>query len=389
MKNKFIIFIAFIIILISFWEINKLNYKKHREILYLYVSHPDKLPKKEIISLTSFWYKNLVADFYWLNTIQYIWSNVISSEYKKYLFVILDIITDLNPYFESPYKIWMLLLPNYNQRYEKLSLEEEKKYIEQANLIWLKWVRNFCISEKVDMIKKEFDLNKIISDEKYKDPCKSFDMPFNLAYVYFYYLKNPLESSNYYKVASANSNALKWAYTMASIMLGKWWSRQKAFHMMLNIAKSSEENKKVDEEKNKLCYIYADEIEKKFDLYFNNPKLLSWKILENINQIRTEIFWDIKDNQNKEEKDKIFYSNCVEYINKAHRELNLFYIEYANQKFKENNWWETAYTVKELFWSWYIDYIPIDFQQYNDKHGIIYKYEKEYDRFDYHIEYRP
>ena len=32
----------------------------------------------------------------------------------------IDIITELNPYFENPYLIAQLLLPNYNERYGKL-----------------------------------------------------------------------------------------------------------------------------------------------------------------------------------------------------------------------------------------------------------------------------
>jgi hypothetical protein len=44
----------------------------------------------------------------------------------------MDLITELNPYFEHPYSIGQLLLPNYNERYEKLSKEEQQKNIDQA-----------------------------------------------------------------------------------------------------------------------------------------------------------------------------------------------------------------------------------------------------------------
>jgi len=43
----------------------------------------------------------------------------------------LDIITDLNPYFIHPYKIGMLLLPDYNPRYEDADKEKEMKYVKQ------------------------------------------------------------------------------------------------------------------------------------------------------------------------------------------------------------------------------------------------------------------
>jgi hypothetical protein len=44
----------------------------------------------------------------------------------------LDLITELNPYFEHPYTIGQLLLPSYNERYEKLSVEEQNRNTEEA-----------------------------------------------------------------------------------------------------------------------------------------------------------------------------------------------------------------------------------------------------------------
>jgi hypothetical protein len=85
------------------------------------VEHPDLLPDSKTAKATSTGFKNLVADLYWLQAIQYIGGNAVSAEYKKYLFVILDLITDLNPYFESPYIIGQLLLPDHNDRYENRS----------------------------------------------------------------------------------------------------------------------------------------------------------------------------------------------------------------------------------------------------------------------------
>jgi hypothetical protein len=38
----------------------------------------------------------------------------------------LEIITELNPYFEKPYLIGQLLLPNYNERYENLDKQTQK-----------------------------------------------------------------------------------------------------------------------------------------------------------------------------------------------------------------------------------------------------------------------
>jgi len=40
----------------------------------------------------------------------------------------IDLITELNPYFEHPYSIGQLLLPSHNERYENLSKEQQEKH---------------------------------------------------------------------------------------------------------------------------------------------------------------------------------------------------------------------------------------------------------------------
>jgi hypothetical protein len=47
----------------------------------------------------------------------------------------LDLITELNPFFEKPYIIGQLLLPSYNERYENLSNEKQIENIKQAEEI--------------------------------------------------------------------------------------------------------------------------------------------------------------------------------------------------------------------------------------------------------------
>jgi hypothetical protein len=59
----------------------------------------------------------------------------LAAEYKKYLYKILNLVTDLNPYFEHPYVIGQLLLPDYNYRYEKLDDKEQEKHINEAEEI--------------------------------------------------------------------------------------------------------------------------------------------------------------------------------------------------------------------------------------------------------------
>jgi len=158
-RNKYMKKIPVIVLLLliglSFYKINQLNYIKHKEIQQSVVNHPENLPETKLARITSVWFKNLKADWYWLQAVQYIGSNALESEYKKYLFKVLDLITDLNPYFEKPYVIGQLLIPSYNHRYESLSDQQQTKYVDQWEELWLKWVKNFCDPDKLEAIKRE------------------------------------------------------------------------------------------------------------------------------------------------------------------------------------------------------------------------------------------
>lgn len=369
MKN--LVLIIFLIpILILFYNINELNYSKHIEIKRNFVKHPENLPKKEIAKYTSFWFKNLRADIYWLETVQYIWSNAISSEYKKYLFKILDIITELNPYFWHPYTIWELLLPNYNERYENLSEEEQELNIKQWEEIWQKWIKNLCDEEKIQKIKNEESLYKVLENEELRNPCKNYLIPYYLAYLYYFYQNKPIESSMYYKIAAANDDAPKWARVMAAIMQWKWWNREKGFFMFLNIAK-------VVDKENKICIDFASKLEEEWIKIFWNRQYLNWDFLYNLENIRKSIIWEYSD-------DKLSDTLCDNYVNKAIRELNLEYIDLWNEKYKKDHNWNNSENAKRLFEDWYIDFLPIDFQQY-EGYWVIYKYNKDIDRFDYEM----
>ena len=91
----------------------------------------------------------------------------------------------------------------------------------------------------------------------------------------------------------------------------------------------------------------------------------------------------IKYFQKKEDEDdnKNLDDECSNYINKATRELNLYYIEQANKKYKKDTW-ENAKNAKTLFDSGYIKYLPIDYQQEKD-YWIIYEYNNDTGFFDY------
>lgn len=107
--------------------------------------------------------------------------------------------------------------------------------------------------EKVEAIKQEEDLQKIWSNEYLRNPCQTYSIPYYLAYIYYFYKQDPITASSYYKVASANDDAVSGAKVMAAIMQGKGGNRQKAFLMFLNIAKFIEDNES--------CQTYAKDVE--------------------------------------------------------------------------------------------------------------------------------
>lgn len=356
-----------------FYSVNGSNYKVEKEIQSLLVEHPEFIPNPRTVTYTSFGFSNLQADMYWLRTIQYIGGNAISSEYKKYLFVMLDLITELNPYFESPYTIGQLLLPSYNERYEDTTDEEVEKNLEEAIHLSLKGIQNFCDADMVTAIFNEDDLGKIETLEQYQNPCKSYTIPYYLAYIYYFYKNDGETASNYYKVVSAQDDAPEGAKVLAAIMQGKWGDREKSLYMFLSLAKSIETEETA-------CTQMTQELENVYT-YISQEKLpLTAELIQNIEITRSIIFPKLTDENELEILDD---TKCSNYLIKAIREINLMYIETANAQFEADHpQGLPARNAKALFDEWYIDFLPTDYQQYED-YGIIYEYNYDIGRYDY------
>ncbi len=375
MKKRLLqVVFVFLILFLMWWfyYVNNINYIELKKIQKEFVKHPELLPNKDVAQYTSFWYSNLIADIYWLDTIQYIGWNVIWSEYKKYLFRMIDLITELNPYFEKPYLIGQLLLPEYNERYEKLEKIEQDVHIWEAEKIWLKWVQNFCDLQKIKTIEQEQDLQKLWSNPAYKNPCKKSDIPSWQWFLYYFYVKDAKKSAQYYKIASVNQDSLEWAKIMAAIMSGKSGEREKSIMMFLTLAKAN------DAKENKKCQIFSQELQKISFMIYREKKELHSEIIRKLETLRLKNYTF---NEEEEAKNIIAGNNCNNYMNKAIRELNLQYIENGNKKyFEKNN--KNAQNAKILFNEWFLDFLPTDYQQYKD-YGIIYYYNTETWNFDY------
>jgi hypothetical protein len=113
--------------------------------------------------------------------------------------------------------------------------------------------------------------------------------------------------------------------------------------------------------------------------------MLRWQIplnktnLKNLNETLAKVFPKDKKDENALEEDDL-----KEYIKKAVRWINLYYVEKANKKFLKDTW-KNAISARELYDKKYIDYFPIDFQQY-DTYGVWYVYDEKIWHFDKKIQ---
>ncbi|PZM86445.1 hypothetical protein DLH72_00905 [Candidatus Gracilibacteria bacterium] len=365
MKKIFtIIFIIFSIF--YFYKIGETNYEKQKEIKKFIVSKPDFLPDKKSAANTSFGFKNLKSDYYWLQTIQYIGGNALSSSYKSYLFLMIDLVTELNPYFSEPYVIGELLLPSYNPRYENLSEKKQEELKNQAIEIGLKGVKNLCDLEKISKIEKETNLEKLFTEEKYKNPCKNSDVVYNLAFVYYFYKKDFKNAVKYYKVASVTKGSPEGAKNLISILEGKGGNREKSFFMFLNMANYSSKG-------NEVCLEFSNILQNIGERIFYDKIKINGNFLKDLEKTRKENIF--------EDGNGLSASSCGNFLNKSIRELNLYYLEEANKKYKEK-FEKNSETPKDLLKNGFIDYIPVDYQQ-EENYGIIYFYNNEIGVYDY------
>lgn len=368
--------IVFLILsFVFFFRVSEQNYQVHKDIKLQVVHHPEFLPDATTAEISSVWYKNVVADVYWLKAIQYIGGNAIQAEYKKYLYSMLDLITDLNPYFESPYIIGELLLPDYNFRYEDRSEEEQQKNIQEWEALWLKWVENFCDQEKVGDIFAEDNLKKLWETESLKNPCKSYSIPYYLAYIYFFYQNDPATASQYYKLTSMQDDAPEWAKILTAIMQGKWWDREKALFMFLSLAESVESDTTA-------CKVMTHELQQVYLWLRSGDIPLDGNLVQAVEQKRDDIFPKF----NEENESQVFDERkCTNYLHKAIRELNLLYIEWGNAQFEKNHPdGLPARNAQALYQEGYINFLPTDYQQYEDQ-WIIYQYNYDLKRYDYEM----
>jgi len=111
-RKKSLIILVFIIFLSSIGILNFYGRNNRKEITKLYDYHPAVL-SVDAGHILSFGYTNLLADYFWLYTVQYLGSHVIDGSYKS-LNALFTLVNGLDPYFQYPYKMALLIFADYN-----------------------------------------------------------------------------------------------------------------------------------------------------------------------------------------------------------------------------------------------------------------------------------
>ena len=204
MLSKFILrIIGFIICLGVLFGVHSCNmgnlYVEYRELSEYRRLHPDFLPNENIIRLIDGGHTMTYADMLWINLIQYIWDNIGGGKFRNYANPLITSITDLSPYFNSPYNLAQLITPVLNA--EKPTYEEDRKYSQSALEIGKKWMQILCDQKKIEQILQEDASKKLWDNESLKDPCTNGILPYHIAYT-----ANELwdidTAEKYYKIAS-------------------------------------------------------------------------------------------------------------------------------------------------------------------------------------------
>ncbi len=359
--------------LVFFYISHGFGYKKHNEYDAVYIEHPEFLPQSEQANIVSFGFQKLSADMYWIKAIQYIGANVISEEYKKYLFVMMNLITDLDPYFSQVYAIGQLLLPDDHHS------TWESTYNLQAKTLGKKWIEHNCDGDAVDRIFEQNDLYTILHDPLYANPCQDYRIPYYQWFIEYFYFDNYSQAAQYYKLVSAQKDAPDWAKNLVAIMTGKWAERDIAVRMFLSLAQdlTSQDD---------ACSDLSMRLENAYEFLQSRSTPIPSSLIEEL-WVISKAFMPVF--SEKIEAELMQKTQCTNYLLRSIREINLLYLEQAWERYL----WDapTAEDISPdiLLKKGYIDIIPQDFQKYTDSdRGIIYFYDPNIQGFDYKM-WRP
>ena len=227
------------------------KYFFYHDVTPLYTFKNDILTKYQKYSFSNkknwliFLHQKTLADLKYIQDIQYLASFKNTYEAKQ-LYSELNYVTNLAPYRAWIYTLWLLIIPAWSKMAQKLSFIE--KIVNRKNTVklWEKWIFFNCDKDKIENIlnlsnDNFFKLAYAKTWELYKklsNPCKTSDLPQQLWFDYFYYLKDLKKSVKYYKVASFFKDSLTWIIWMVAIVNWMLWEHEKWIYLLLTRASS-------------------------------------------------------------------------------------------------------------------------------------------------------
>lgn len=357
-------FIAFVVISGWLFHVSSIQEKTFHDVVERnLVKHPEFIPAASDVRLASSGFDNMIADLYWLSAIQYVGENAIAADYKKYLYEMLTLVTDLHPHFTTPYEVGLLLLPEMNARYETISDEQQKANIEKGIMLGERGMQRTCDAEKIRKILAEPELSQVWQNPAYKNPCANSMIPYYLAYVEYFDRHDPTKSSDYYRISAAGEDAPTGARIMSAIMRGKSGNREKSILMFLSIAES------LAGEKAKACGEAADRLRSVLLTPFSqdDKQEIPGSFVQQVEQLRIEAVGNLQEKETGESANM----SCSTYLGKAVRELNLEYLVRKDKAFVARTGKIVADAL-ELQKAGGIDFLPKDYQVLEEGLEIIY-----------------
>ncbi len=187
-------------------------------------------------------HQETLADLKYIQDIQYLASFRNTYEAKQ-LYSELNYVTNLSPYRVGIYVLGLLVMPAWTK----------------SSGMWFFWkMTNWKQTVKLGEKGVFFNCNKnkiknilsLPNSEYFKyaysktgdfylknsNPCKSIDLPSQLAFDYFFYLRDLKNSAKYYKVAWFQKDALPGIIWMVAVVNWIMGEHEKAIYLMLNKA---------------------------------------------------------------------------------------------------------------------------------------------------------
>lgn len=175
------------------------------------------------------------SSYLWITSVQYVGS-MLQSDRLKNLYGIIDNLTNMSPYWTYPYQFGQLMIPI--DKTLKASDEKKKKSWDQSLILWKKWINYNCDQNKKNEIlaisNEDFFKIMISKDEKYeklKNPCSSYNIPYQQWFNSFFHNSDWEDSAQNFKLASFHDWVPTASSSMVSIVAGRGWQHMQSLQL--------------------------------------------------------------------------------------------------------------------------------------------------------------